>query len=140
MQPYRTLFLTVSSAVALAVGTFAVALPHALLESKGVALPNDAAVVWVRELGVAILSLGVMLFLVRRHADSPALRAFLCGNALVHVGLLPIEITAYRAGVVTHVSGIVPNSVLHVVLAVGFLAFAARMSKPAAAREELGQD
>jgi hypothetical protein len=126
MRVQRPLFLTFSSAVALAVGSFALALPQVLLESKGVALPNEAAVVWVRELGVAIFALGVMLFLVRRHAESPTLRAFLYGNALLQLGLLPIEIAAHQERVLTRVSGIVPNSLLHVVLALGFLACASR--------------
>jgi hypothetical protein len=120
------MFLTFSSGVAVAVGCFAVVLPQVLLESKGVALPNEAAAVWVRELGVAIFALGVTLFLVRKHAASPTLRAVLYGNALVQLGLLPIEITAHHERVLTRVAGIVPNSLLHVVLALGFLACASR--------------
>jgi uncharacterized membrane protein len=135
MMLNRSLFLVLSSAVALAVGTFAFAFPHALLQSKGVAPPNDAAAIWVREVGVTIFALGVMLLLVRKHADSPTLRAFFFGNGIVHLGLLPIEIGAYRARVITQLSGIVPNSVLHVALALGFLVFAARMREPAADRD-----
>lgn len=123
----RSQFLTFSSAIALAVGFMALAFPHALLAGKGVASPNDAAAVWVREVGVTILALGLMMFLVRKHSDSPTLRAFLFGNALIQLGLLPIEIHAYRQQVITQLSGIVPNSVLHVVLASGFSIFAARM-------------
>src|SRR4051812_28755633 len=126
MRVYRSTFLTFSAAVAVGVGCFAVMLPRALLESKGVVLPNDAAAVWVRELGVAVFALGVMLFLVRKHADTPTLRAVLYGNALVQLGLLPIEIAAQHERVLTRVAGIVPNSLLHVVLAFGFLACAAR--------------
>lgn len=131
------MFLTFSSAVALAVGSFAVALPHALLESKGVAPPNDAAAIWVREVGVNIFALGAMMFLVRRHPESPTLRAFLFGNGIVQLGILPIEIGAYHDRVITHLSGIVPNSLLHVVLASGFLLFAARMRGSAAVREKI---
>jgi hypothetical protein len=127
MLRYRTTFLTLSSLIALAVGAFALALPHALLESKGVSLPNHAAAVWVREVGITILALGVILFLVRKHADSPTLRAVLFGNAIVQLGLLPIEIRAYQNGVLGLASGIIPNSVLHVLLAGGFLLFAVRM-------------
>jgi hypothetical protein len=129
MPPARTLFLTLGATVALPIGALALAFPHALLESKGVALPNAAAALWVRELGVAILALGVMMFSVRRHADSPTLRAFLFGNAIVQIGLLPLELIAYHERVITIVSGIVPNSVLHLVLASGFLSFASRMKQ-----------
>jgi hypothetical protein len=129
MPRIRTLFLTLSAAVALSIGALALAFPHALLESKGVALPNAAAALWVRELGVAILALGVMMFLVRKHDDSPTLRAFLLGNALLQIALLPLELVAYHEGVLTLVSGIVPNSVLHGVLASGFVSFASRMKQ-----------
>jgi hypothetical protein len=133
MLIHRSLFLTLSSAVAIAVGSLAIALPQVLLESKGVAPPHDAAAVWVREVGVAILALGVMMFLVRRHGESPTLRCFFFGNAFVQLGLLPIEIAAYHERVVTQLSGIIPNSGLHVVLASGFLVYAARMRGTAAA-------
>ena len=62
MLPRRSTVLTINAAVALAVGTFALALPQPLLEGKGVELPNDAAAVWVREVGVIILALGVIVF------------------------------------------------------------------------------
>jgi hypothetical protein len=136
MMLHRSLFLTLSAAVALAVGSFAFAFPYTLLESKGVAPPNGAAAIWVREVGIIIFALGLILFLVRKHADSPTLRALLFGNGLVHLGLLPIEIGAYRAGAILRLSGIVPNSVLHVALAIGFLIFAARIREPATDREE----
>jgi hypothetical protein len=139
MPLHRSMFLTLSSAVALAVGTFALAFPHALLESKGVAPPHDAAAIWVREVGVAIFALGVMMFLVRHHAESPTLRAFFFGNAIVQLGLLPIEIGAYHRRVITQVSGIIPNTVLHVVLASGFLVFAARMREQRTSSRRQGQ-
>jgi len=138
MLPQRSTFLTVASVVALAIGSLAVALPHVLLTGKGVALPNLAAAVWVREVGVSIFAQGVILFLVRRHADSPTLRALFCGGALLQLGLLGVELAAYRAGVIPRLSGILPNSVLHVVLASGFLAYAARM-RGSAAHEELAR-
>jgi hypothetical protein len=134
MKFSRSLFLTIGSAVAVAVGAFAYAAPQALLESKGVSLPNAAATLWVREVGITILGLGVSLGLVRQHASSPTLRAQLIGNAVVQLGLLPVEIDGYRDGVITRLSGIIPNTVLHLLLAVGFLVFAVFM-RPAPADE-----
>jgi hypothetical protein len=133
MTKPRSLFLTTSAAVALGIGCLAFASPETVLASKGVTLPNAAAALWVREVGVLIFGLGVVLFLVRRHADSATLRALLLGNAVVHLGLLPLEIGAYHADVITRLSGIVPNCALHVVLAVGSLLFGARM-RPAVLR------
>jgi len=125
----RRTFLLVVSVIAMSVGAFALFLPSALLESKGVA-PSEAANVWAREVGVAIFSVGLVALLLRGHEDSPTLRAFLIGNALLQIGLFPIEILAYVHGVITKASGIVPNSILHLVLAAGFAYFASKMSAP----------
>ena len=124
----RSVFLSVASFIALAVGGFALAAPAALLESKGIS--SAAASVWTREVGVFLIAIGVMVFLVRNHGDSPTLRAVLIGNAIVQIGLLPIEVLAYRAGTITQLAGIVPNTAIHVVLAAGFLYHAATMKLP----------
>ena len=119
-------FLTLVGFIALAVGSLALLLPVHLLASKGAA-PAPATVVWVREVGVNIFALGVMSMLMRGHAPSPTLRAFLVGNAVVQLGLLPIELLAWRDGTLTEVSGIIPNSVLHAVLGATFVVLALRM-------------
>jgi hypothetical protein len=121
----RKTFLTLVSVIACLIGTFALFAPSALLESKGVA-PSESANVWAREVGVALISIGVATFLLKAHADSPTLRAFLVGNAVLQIGLFPIEIGAYANGVITKLSGIIPNSILHIVLAAGFIYFATR--------------
>jgi hypothetical protein len=121
----RKAFLTSVGTIALAIGVFALTWPAALLASKGVA-PNPVAKVWVREVGVLILASGVLTLLVRKHPDSPTLRAFLFSSALVHAGLLPIEIAAWTTGVLPGLGPILPNSVLHVVVATGFLYYALR--------------
>ena len=77
-----------------------------------------------------MFALGIMAFLMRAQPDSPVLRVFLIGNALVQLGLFPIEILAAFAGVITKISGIVPNSILHLALAFGFLYFGRRSSDP----------
>jgi hypothetical protein len=126
MKLGRASFLSFASFVALGIGLFALAAPEALLAGKGVAPPRDAATVWVRELGVTILALGLTLFLLRKEPLSPSLRAVLLGNAVVHLGLFPIELGAHHQGVITRLSGVVPNSILHLVFAGGFLWFATR--------------
>lgn len=64
------------------------------------------------------------------------MRALLLGNAVLQFALLPIEIAAYLDGVITARAGIVPNSVLHVLLGFGFAYFATRGKQdlPAARR------
>jgi hypothetical protein len=54
---------------------------------------------------------------MRGHDDSATLRA------LLQLGLFPIEIIAYANGVITKLSGIVPISILHLLLALGFAYF-----------------
>src|SRR3954470_1607020 len=111
----REVFLTIVAGVAVCIGGFAAALPRLLLDSKGVA-PNAATSVWVREVGVLLVALGVTAFLVRGQPDSTTLRAFLIGNVIVQLGLLPIEVVAYARKVITKLSGIVPNTILHAAL------------------------
>ncbi|MBK6688050.1 MAG: hypothetical protein IPG45_26480 [Deltaproteobacteria bacterium] len=118
----RTWFLTIAGGIALLVGGIASLAPEWVLLGKGV--PIEAAVlVWVREVGVAILAIGGMSLALRRHADSPALRVFLLGNAAHQVMLAPIEVVAYLDGTIPKLGGILPNTVLHVLLAAGFLAY-----------------
>lgn len=122
----RQSFLGFSSAVAIAVACVALGFPRSLLLSKGVE-PDPALVIWMREVGALILASGVTTFLVRKAEDSAALRGVLVGNAVLHFGLLPIEILAFAQGVITSLSGVVPNSLLHVALGIGFAIHARRV-------------
>lgn len=121
----RKTFLTIASVIALAVGTVAAVFPMAILESKGVT-PGAPVIVWIRQVGVAILGVGIVSFLIRGHAPSATVRAFLLVNAAHQLMLAPIEVVAFHEGTITKLSGIVPNTVLHVLLATGFLYFASR--------------
>ena len=115
-------FLTLAATIALGVGSTAVLFPAALLASKGT-LPSAAADLWMREVGVLLLCIGVVAVLVRNHADSPTLRVLMLGNLLVQLGLLVTEVLGYANGVITLLSGVLPNALLHVVLAAGFAYF-----------------
>lgn len=116
-------FLTFAALIAIGVGGMALLAPEVMLSSKGI-VGNKAARVWMGEVGAVLLAMGVVNWLIRAHEDSPTMRAVLWGNALLQVGLLPIELVAYVQGVIPTAAGIVPNTVLHVVLAVGFFTFA----------------
>jgi hypothetical protein len=118
--------------IALGVGVFALLQPALLLQSKGI-VSNAAANVWMQETGIALVSIGITAFLLRGEPDSPTLRAFLIGNTVLQLGLLTIEIMAFAAGVITKLAGVAPNSLLHVVLAMGFAYFAASMKASAPA-------
>jgi hypothetical protein len=127
----RSLFLSFAAFVALVVGAFALAAPSVLLATKGVS--GSAAEVWVREVGALLIAIGVTVFTVRNHEDSPTLRALLIGNALVQIGLFPIEVLAYYQGVIPLLSGILPNSIVHLLLAAGFVYYAANVQMPGSA-------
>lgn len=122
----RKTFLVGASFIALAVGTFALIFPDVLLESKGVAA-NGAANVWVREVGVLLIAVGIIAFLVRGHDDSQTLKTFFIGNIVLQLGLIPIEPIAYVNGIITKLSGIMPNTILHALLAGGFAYYMVKM-------------
>ncbi|MBK7402406.1 MAG: hypothetical protein IPJ34_40780 [Myxococcales bacterium] len=124
----RKLFLTMVACVALAVGSVALLGPGVFLETGKGALPSEAAKVMMREVGVLLVAVGLLGWLVRDHPDSPTLRAILVANAVLQVGIFPIEIAAYQRGVFPLLSGILPNSVFHVLAAAGFAYFAARVT------------
>ena len=119
----RYWFLTFASVVAFAVGGAALVTPQAMLATKGI-VGNAAAQVWVREVGVLLLAVGTIGWCVRAHGDSATLRVLLWSNALLQLALLPIEIVAHVQGVIPALAGIVPNTVLHAVLAAGFVVHA----------------
>ncbi len=123
----RKLFLTVVAGVAFAVGSVALLGPGVFLEAGKGALPSEAAKVMMREVGVLLFAVGLLGFLVRDHPDSPTLRAILVANAVLQVGIFPIEIVAFQRGVFPLLSGILPNSVFHVLAAAGFAYFAAKV-------------
>jgi len=112
------------------VGCVALLAPEAMPASKGL-VAHAVARVWMQEVGAVLFAVGVMAWLVRRHEDSPTLRAVLWGNALIQLGLLPIEPIACAQGVIPSAASVVPNTVLHIVLACGF-ATHARAIRPSA--------
>ncbi|MBR11373.1 MAG: hypothetical protein CMP48_27315 [Rickettsiales bacterium] len=115
----RQTFLTISAPIACIVGLVALFYPSLLLISKGV-VPDEPVKVWMTEVGILLLSMGVILFLVRKQPDSITMKALLFGNMLIQLGLLVIEIQAFLVGTITDISGIIPNSILHVLLVIGF--------------------
>jgi hypothetical protein len=119
----QTIFLATAGAIGLTIGAVATFRPKLVLVGKGVR-PDDAPAIWVREVGVLIMALSLLLVLVRSEPASPAVRAILWSNALAHVGLFPIELVAWHRGAIPRLGGIVANSVLHVGFALTFVFFA----------------
>jgi hypothetical protein len=124
----RSTFLAVASLIAFAVGGAALVIPDTLLASKGI-VDNLAATVWMCEVGALLVFVAAVNWFVRTHEPSQTLRVLLWGNAALQIILLPIEIIAYTRGVITNLMGIVPNSVLHLLLAIGFAAHAHTLAR-----------
>ncbi|MEQ1553239.1 MAG: hypothetical protein ABL929_03615 [Ferruginibacter sp.] len=118
----RQIFLTIASIIAFSVGIFAILFPNTLLASKGVE-PLVGTLVWMRETGLLLLTIGIIAFLVRKHESSETLKIFLFGNIIIQIGLFVIELLAYFNGIITKLSGIIPNLTLHILLAIGFVHF-----------------
>jgi hypothetical protein len=118
----RNSFLTIASFIAMAVGIFALFFPAILQESKGT-IPNNATYVWTSEVGILLIAISIMAFLVRKEENSKTLRVFLLGNAIIQIGLFVIELLAYINGIITKLSGILPNLIIHILLTIGFLYF-----------------
>jgi hypothetical protein len=121
----RSTFLLLSGLIALIIGTFALLAPAVLLASKGVV--GAGANVWMQEVGALLLALGILSLMVRHHADSPTLKAILVCNVVIQVGLFVIEALAYHDGIITLLSGIIPNLTLHVCLATGLIYYIVTM-------------
>lgn len=124
----RNSFLIIASFIALAVGIFALFFPAILQESKGT-IPNNATYVWTSEVGILLIAISMMAFLVRKEENSKTLRVFLLGNAIIQIGLFVIELLAYINGIITKLSGVMPNLIIHILLTIGFLYFSITMKK-----------
>jgi hypothetical protein len=118
----RQVFLTLASIIAFSVGIVALLFPNIILESKGVT-PLEGTLVWMRETGLLLLTIGIIILAVRKHKTSETLKAILFGNIIIQIGLFVIELLAYFNSVITKPSGIIPNLALHILLATRFIHF-----------------
>lgn len=122
----RKVFLSIVSPIATFIGLIALFYPSVLLESKGVSV-EEPVKVWMSEVGILLISVGVILFLVKNEEVSIALKAIFLGNIITQLGLFIIEILAYRNAVITEVYGVIPNSILHIILSITFLYYLIKM-------------
>ncbi|MCB9649600.1 MAG: hypothetical protein H6730_23815 [Deltaproteobacteria bacterium] len=116
----HTWFLTFAGLVASLVGALATFGPEVLLAEVKHAEVSGSAVVMARTAGVLLLCIGGLTLAVRRHPPSPSLEAVMGFGLAVQLALLPIDPAAYRAGVFRELGSFLPNTLLHLVLALGF--------------------
>lgn len=126
----RKVFLLISGIIGLLFGVYMIAAPAAMM--KGVGAPaSEATNAVLQAMGATLIAVSIMLLAARNDAGSPALRGLLLGGFLMHLLELPVDWVAYNRGIFTEISGIIPGTVVHVVLGIGFLYYLVRMKKPA---------
>ncbi len=125
----RSTFLRVTSVIVLSIGGFAMIAPGDFIANVKYADPSETANVMMRTVGILLLTIGVLNFLVRNHADSPTLRAVLIANLFLQIGIMPIDPAAYAAGVYRTLGSFAPNTLLHIALACGFGFYIVRMKR-----------
>ena len=130
----RKTFLTLTAAITLLIGCFALSAPGALLVNVKHAAPSQVANVMARTVGILLVSVGVLNLLVRAHEDSPTLRAVLIANLLLQLGILPIDPIAYLTGAYRSLGSFVPNTALHIALSAGFIFYLLKMNPALAAK------
>lgn len=123
----RSLFLILGAAVAAAIGLLALVAPHTLLTELKYAQSNPAAEVMARTIGVLLLSVALVNFLVRKHPDSPTLKAILIGDLFLQLAILPIDPWAFYNGTFNTLASFIPNTIIHILLASGFIYYLATM-------------
>ena len=128
----RKTFLTLTSCIALAIGVFVLAVPEVMIASVKLAAPSEAANVMARTVGVLLITVGILDFLVRNHEESPTLLAVLIANLVLQIGIMPIDPMAYASGVYKTLGSCLPNTILHLFLAVGFAYYLLKMKTPRA--------
>lgn len=81
-------------------------------------------------MGCPLMALGVMNLLARNDAGSPALRALMIGNILVHVFGAAVDAYDFAKGYI-NAQGIGMGSVVHGILILGFGYYLAKLPKTA---------
>ena len=125
----RKTFLTITSIIVLLIGCFALTSPGVLITSVKYAAPSETANVMARTVGILLITVGLLNFLVKDHEDSPTMRSILIANLVLQIGIMPIDPSAYASGVYRTVGSFAPNTILHILLASGFIYYLAKMKK-----------
>lgn len=120
----RKLFLIIAGVMAVIFGLGMLASPQQMLTNMARdAREGELVLQWM---GVVLLSVGVMNILSRNDPGSPALRAVMLGNILLHVLGFGIDVYHHLLGFV-QASGVVMGAVVHGVLTTGFAYYLAKM-------------
>ena len=119
----RKLFLTIAGLIASGIGSIALFAPMILLVDMKQAIANDIGLVMARTAGAFLLPLGIMSLLIRNHDDSPTMVSVLFANACLQILILPVDPLAYISGAYGSIASFLPNTILHILLLLGFIHF-----------------
>jgi hypothetical protein len=124
----RKTFLTISAALGVLFGIYMLVAPTKMMEGMGTS-ENAVANVVLQAFGVVMLAIAAILFFARNDEGSPALKAILIGSIIMHFGDLPVDWIAYSNGTFTQISGLIPGTIVHVLLGIGFIYYLMRLSQ-----------
>ena len=126
----RAHFLVLAGVVATFFGLSMIAAPDQLLKNM-TTMPSESAERVLQWMGVTLLALGAINILSRNDAGSPALRAVLIGNIVLHVLGFGIDVWHHMVGFV-NISGVITGGVVHLGLIAGFAFYLSKL--PASTR------
>jgi hypothetical protein len=121
----RNVFLTIAAILAIIFGSTMTFAPDKMI--RNMATASDPSSLHVLQwAGNMLLTIGLINFLSRNDAGSPALRAVMIGNIFLHAGGLIVDWYHYSIGFVS-ASGLGTGMVVHVLLIIGFAYYLSRM-------------
>ena len=116
----RQTFLTIAAALGTLFSLYMFFAPAKMMEGMGVQ-SNDTINVILQVMCVMLFTIAVITFLARRDEGSIALRAIIIGSIMMHIISIPIDWVAYQRGIFTQISGLIPGTIIHIILGVGFI-------------------
>jgi hypothetical protein len=124
----RKHFLVIAGILAVFFGVSMLASPQQMLTNM--AKDAEEARRVLQWMGVTLLSIGVINFLARNDEGSPALRAILVGNIVLHVLGFGIDVYHQALGFV-QTSGVIMGAAVHGLLTIGFVFYLMKLRSPA---------
>ena len=125
----RSLFLTIVAILGFIFGALLFLFPDKAGEGFGVALTPVSSLLF-RTLGGMILGSALLNFMVRKHSDSPTLKAVLATNLIMHALVMAVDIGGVSSGVLQF-SKIAVGQLNHLFVGIGSLIYLVRMKQTA---------
>jgi hypothetical protein len=126
MDMKRKHFLLIAGVLAAFFGVSMLASPGQMLTNMAHdALEARRVLQWM---GVTLLSIGVINFLSRNDEGSPALRAVMIGNIVLHILGFGIDVYHQSLGFV-QTSGVIMGAVVHGLLTLGFIIYLRKLPR-----------